>query len=507
MRAIALPALVLAGVLVLALTWALWPTPLERALADRDAGRYAQALPELEALATRGDRDAQVALGGMLAAGQGTTADPAAARTWLRKAAEQGHEAAALALGDDLAGRPDTIDAALGWYRKAAGLGSLTAYERVQALADGGSAQAELLLGRLYAERAGGLDARYEAPRHLRKAVESGLADGLHDLRRLAADGVREAALALAELADEGRPAAATPADAAQWYARAAELGDKTAQFRLGERYARGRGVPRDPAQAAHWYGQAAAQGHGEAQLRLAEALATGTGVARDDAAAIGWLVKAVEQERAGAVAPLRRFAEAGHPRAQFALGRLYAEGRMVPRDPARAVAWTRRAAKQGHPQAAFELGFAYAEGQGVARDPARAAHWYGRAADAGNELAMPQLRLLAGDGVPEALFRYGRHLARGGRPAVPRQREAADLVESVTRSVRGWFSDPVADGVAMLRQAAEAGHAGAQLELGLLYESGTGVDKDARQAREWFAKAAAQGNARARERLARAAP
>jgi TPR repeat protein len=48
--------------------------------------------------------------------------------------------------------------------------------------------------------------------------------------------------------------------------------------------------------------------------------------------------------------------------------------------------------------------------------------------------------------------------------------------------------------GVAWLHKAAEAGHAVAQTQLGVCYENGTGVAKDAALAVSWFSKAAAQG-------------
>ena len=45
------------------------------------------------------------------------------------------------------------------------------------------------------------------------------------------------------------------------------------------------------------------------------------------------------------------------------------------------------------------------------------------------------------------------------------------------------------------LRTSAEKGDASAQFRLGQLYDEGTGVPKDYRQAKEWFEKAAKQGH------------
>jgi TPR repeat protein len=50
--------------------------------------------------------------------------------------------------------------------------------------------------------------------------------------------------------------------------------------------------------------------------------------------------------------------------------------------------------------------------------------------------------------------------------------------------------------------KAAEQGHAGAQFNLGLIYDRGLGVKQDSAQALEWFRKAAGQGNAGAQFNL-----
>ena len=54
--------------------------------------------------------------------------------------------------------------------------------------------------------------------------------------------------------------------------------------------------------------------------------------------------------------------------------------------------------------------------------------------------------------------------------------------------------------------RAAEEGDAIPQLRLGEAYEAGRGVERDLERAREWYARAAAAGNQRAREALERLA-
>jgi hypothetical protein len=54
----------------------------------------------------------------------------------------------------------------------------------------------------------------------------------------------------------------------------------------------------------------------------------------------------------------------------------------------------------------------------------------------------------------------------------------------------------------AALKQKADQGDAGAQLNLGLCYDNGRGVERDPVKAAEWYRKAADQGNADAQVNL-----
>ena len=51
-------------------------------------------------------------------------------------------------------------------------------------------------------------------------------------------------------------------------------------------------------------------------------------------------------------------------------------------------------------------------------------------------------------------------------------------------------------------RKAADQGNASAQLSLGVMYDKGQGVPRDAAEAVKWFRKAADQGNAEAQHNL-----
>jgi uncharacterized protein len=55
---------------------------------------------------------------------------------------------------------------------------------------------------------------------------------------------------------------------------------------------------------------------------------------------------------------------------------------------------------------------------------------------------------------------------------------------------------------VKWVRKAAEQGHATAQYNLGLMYDTGYGVPKDLVEAVNWYRKAAEQGDAEAQYKL-----
>lgn len=84
--------------------------------------------------------------------------------------------------------------------------------------------------------------------------------------------------------------------------------------------------------------------------------------------------------------------------------------------------------------------------------------------------------------------------LASEGQPA-----EADPFSAGVAAYGRG----DVAGAAALFRAAAERGEAAAAFNLGILYETGQGVEKNPAQAAEWYRKAAAQGDADAAFNLA----
>lgn len=83
--------------------------------------------------------------------------------------------------------------------------------------------------------------------------------------------------------------------NAAEWYAKAAELGSLDAQKLLGFMYRTGTGVKKNYPEAVKWYRLAADQGDSQSQLDLGTLFYYGSGVDKDLTAAKFYLSLAAE--------------------------------------------------------------------------------------------------------------------------------------------------------------------------------------------------------------------
>jgi hypothetical protein len=167
-----------------------------------------------------------------------------------------------------------------------------------------------------------------------------------------------------------------------------------------------------------------------------------------------------VGKDEAEAARLLREAAEAGNADAQVNLAQLLHEGRGVGRDDGAAAGWLEKAAVQGKPEAMIDLARLYQAGDGVAKDP---------------DKAVALLRKAAAGGAPTAQTQLALALLRDK----DRAREGAD-----------W-----------LRTAADKGYPPAQFNLGVLYLSGGGLDRDPVQAVKWVSVAGANGDADMRDK------
>ena|GEM_PF-2810159 len=246
-----------------------------------------------------------------------------------------------------------------------------------------------------------------------------------------AEQGFAEAQTLLGAMYAAGRGVAKNDAEAVKWYRLAAEQGYARAQYILSQLYGTGRGVAKDEAESAKWLRLAAEQGYAKAQLELGMKYTSGIDIRQDNeaekmlglAAKLGLardipeakndkqftkdydesvksLKLAAEQRAArakgggntqnGAEAEkwFRLAAEQGNVEAQIYLARMYAEGFGVALNETEAVKWYRLAAEQGNGWAQYFLGTMYAEGRGVAQNTDEAVKWLTLSGNQGHQYA-----------------------------------------------------------------------------------------------------------------------
>lgn len=248
-----------------------------------------------------------------------------------------------------------------------------------------GHAAAASLAGSFREEGRGGEKNREEALRWYRQAAEL---------------GEPAAGAALARLLPPGDPAGLA-------FARSSAMaGNADGQYQLGLHLS-GKGPAQNPAEAFDWFVRAAEQGHLGAQLAAAAQLLEGRGVRTDRAAALRWLESAAktkdpvasyllfqtrytgESELASAeLTPLRLAANAGHREAQYLLGKLLAGAKSVD-ERREAAVWLGKAQQAGHVSAANRLGEILRQGVGDHQQLAKARALFLRAAEQGNVDAM----------------------------------------------------------------------------------------------------------------------
>ena len=288
---------------------------LRRALALIEAGERPAAFKLLAGAAKKGLPEAEYQIARSYLEGAGVPPSAIEGLRWLERSAEQGFLAAQALLAafyvqgvpisgpdkatDDLGktvsaslfsnfietAKPDFEKAAF-WARKAA---------------DGGSAEAQALLGYLL----------ISGPEAMRDEAES---IRLYQLSAAAKCAQGQLGYGLALLRQQKSPE--DQQAAAAELTLAAEAGLGTAQYVLGLLTEQGQGVTADLPAAIDLFRKAAEQGVRSAQARYGMALLKGTGVEADPVIAESWL---------------RRAAIQGDPESAATVGQLYAKGGALP--------------------------------------------------------------------------------------------------------------------------------------------------------------------------------
>ncbi len=182
----------------------------------------------------------------------------------------------------------------------------------------------------------------------------------------------------------------------------------------------------------------------------------------------------------------LRAKAEGGDARAQCELGKC-----LPFNDAPESAKWFLKSAEQGDAEAQYFLGRWYCSGQGVPKDSTKAVEWYRKSAEQGNADAQYELDQMLfmhnnrGD-YAEALGWYIKSTEGGSTLAVL-------PIGEIYYFGLGVPTDPVKAAKWWRNVAGETSELAceAKILLGLLYQSGEGVEKDYAKALELYKKAA----------------
>lgn len=274
---------------------------------------------------------------------------------------------------------------------------------------------------------------------------------------------------------------------AADWYQKAAGMGNAEGQYRLGrllEPSSFSDLIPmkrqKDRAKAVEWLDKAAKQNHPDALVRLAQ-------------------LHDAEKDKWAAFQSFKRAAELGNANAQYVVGQKYLKG--APEDPqgkcthrylsdnpnygkgnffdqfdkpfcladkdvASAVEWWQKAAAQDNWEAQFDLALLFRSGEGVPKDPSRAF----------------------------SLFEKVAKLADKKEGFIPLAAFDAQAILGMMWSLGEGVPKDDAKAVEWYQRAASAGQTSAQQNLGVAYLRGEGVATDNVLAYAWSNLAGGQG-------------
>jgi TPR repeat protein len=212
---------------------------------------------------------------------------------------------AALVVAGGIASAQARVDArlveAIGWYTGVAGrVDDPMARSLIDAAARDGDVLARMWVARAYSR------GRLGYPRdETRAGAMAALL--VEAVRRQAGQGSVEAVFLMGTACDEGLGVAEDPAQAFEWFQKAAAEGHTLAEHNIGNAYAAGRGVAGDDAAAITWWTKAALKGDAVPQLRLGQAYEQGKGAPADLAEAKRWYAASAARGNPAAVAALER--------------------------------------------------------------------------------------------------------------------------------------------------------------------------------------------------------
>ncbi len=305
-----------------------------------------------------------------------------------------------------------------------------------------------------------------------------------------------------------------------RWFLEAAKEADPVAEYYLGRIYNEGRGVSKDASKAIRWFQMSAEHGDRDAKHLLATAQIEGHGVPKN--IKDGWRI-------------LKALADEGHVQSLASMGCYLLEGldKEIPKNDKKALRCLRHAAEEGYLEAQKILSNLF-----FSRDPDLANAEEGEA----------WLRKAAAQEDGESLFRLAIFLETSTKKTKKSvQAKQREIVDCYRRAVAQEYPEALfffgmmqlhgemvlkeeAQGVELLKKAAQMGHVEARFEWGkwllrskresdhqeavvhfraiadqhpqaqvglaYCYQDGLGVSKNSAEAEKRFAQAAQQGDA-----------
>eukprot|EP00298_Acanthocystis_sp_HF-20_P004589 c14920_g1_i2.p1 GENE.c14920_g1_i2~~c14920_g1_i2.p1 ORF type:complete len:300 (+),score=103.10 c14920_g1_i2:25-924(+) len=201
--------------------------------------------------------------------------------------------------------------------------------------------------------------------------------------------------------------------------------------------------------QAYEMFEKALESGYSPSAVLMARLLKNGDGVVKDDYKARKLCYIALQMK-------VEDLAQKGDSNAQFAVGFLCYHGIGVPKDVDKALQYFLKSANQNNSVAQYSLGYIYQKGQGVIQSTDEAIKWYKKSATQRNSNAECNL---------------------GGI-------YCSDIAHQDYKLSLEW-----------LLKSTEQGDSVSQLQLGLMYKYGRGVEQDLNESIKWFTKSAENNN------------
>ncbi|MDX2346925.1 MAG: tetratricopeptide repeat protein [Legionella sp.] len=284
-----------------------------------------------QALAARGDKDAQLKLAYLLEQGLGGAVNYEEAERWYTLAANQGQPIAQYLLGRlNQMGQLDKFpndEVAKQWYQKA----------KQQ------YAPAAIALGFIYET----VDNNYQqASKSYALAAQKSNAIGQFDLGLIY---------------EYGKGRAVDKDKSENLYLKAAKRGHVRAMVQLAGIYLRDTGKFRNEKIAAKWYEKAAKQGNRDALYQLGQMAEKGQGMSKD-------IEKAARNYQTAA--------DKGNAKAMFALAKLYEQGNGISKDPEKAAALYQKLSDRGNGYAQYHLAMLYYQGALGDKNQDKAKRW-----------------------------------------------------------------------------------------------------------------------------------